>query len=305
MAIIEYRKRKVLDVYNLYRVNMTINRQQLIGEFLRIKRKSISPTQVGLPVRSRTRTQGLRREDVAELCGISTVWYSKIERGKAGGISIQVLSALNKALLLDKAEYDYLYNLCLPQEFDQERSCHESILETTQLLSQLNPLPVLLMNDYLDIIAANQSFIIMAGFDLNQLSYQEKNYLHLTITHSGWQRLLCIHKEEQLNVQITRMAGFLRDSLAKKPYDTLLEQKIAEFRRISTLFNQAWIDNKVLSPEELAFTYDHATLGHIMLIKKIWWNYSDHTCSRINIYHPQNEADHHKLTELFNLNRYR
>ncbi|WP_425314040.1 helix-turn-helix domain-containing protein [Shewanella dokdonensis] len=79
-----------LDTYKLYRANMVDN-QRLIGEFLRAKREQIAPAMVGLPQPKRSRTRGLRREDVAELSGISTVWYSKIERGQAAGISSSVV----------------------------------------------------------------------------------------------------------------------------------------------------------------------------------------------------------------------
>lgn len=278
---------------------MVIEHQRLIGEFLRAKRESISPDMVGLPAPLRTRTRGLRPEDVAELCGISTVWYSKIERGRAAGISAHVLLALNKALLLSESEYEYLCNLCSVQGHFHKQSCQTCAPETTQLLWQINPLPALFINDHLDMVAANKAFEMMAGFNLDSLSYRERNYLHLTLNNVDWQKLLCIKNDEQLNQQITRMAGFLRDSLAKRPFDGVLKQKIEEFRGCSSFFESAWVSNTVLGPEELLSTFHHAILGCITLNKKIWWSFSGDASSRVNIYHPQNEHDHQRLVELF------
>jgi len=54
---------------------------KLLGDFLRVKRDLIQPESIGLSKAIRSRAKGLRREDVAYKAGISTVWYSQIERG--------------------------------------------------------------------------------------------------------------------------------------------------------------------------------------------------------------------------------
>lgn len=276
-----------------------VDNQRLIGEFLRAKREQISPAMVGLPQPKRSRTRGLRREDVAELSGISTVWYSKIERGQAAGISPQVLSALSQALQLNPSEHEYLSNLCSLRNPCAHKVCQQLVPETKQLMRQLTPLPALLINAHLDIIATNEAFDMMAGLAVAQLPAQERNYLYLTINHKLWQQMVSIQTEAQLNQQIKRMAGFLRDSLAKYPADEALKKKVEYFRASSAVFESAWTGNNVLAPEDLCFTHQHALLGPITLIKKIWWNFSGDSSSRLNLYHPQTEHDFQRLAKLF------
>ncbi|MNG66404.1 hypothetical protein D3C79_246900 [compost metagenome] len=271
---------------------------KLMGDFLRAKRENISPETIGLTKPSRTRTRGLRRDDVAYLSGISTIWYSKIERGQVAGISPQVLVSISKTLRLTKSEYEYLCNLMSPREITQKDPCCTVSEHASQLLLQLNPLPSLLMNDYLDIITCNSAFDLMVGFSIDSLPLTEKNYLCLTIGNSAWQKLLCIDDDDKLELQITRMAGFLRDTLARLPDDEILKKKIDDFRELSQLFDKAWTDNTVLQPEGVLYVYNHAELGKISLDKQLWWNFTGDSSSRLNIYHPQDKVDRQRLLQI-------
>ncbi|MEE3660938.1 hypothetical protein V2I52_03215 [Brenneria sp. g21c3] len=271
---------------------------KLVGDFLRAKRESISPEIMGLSKPVRTRTKGLRREDVAYFSGISTIWYSKIERGQAAGISPQVLISISKALRLTTFEYEYLCHLISPQTITHKDPCRTISEHTSQLLLQLNPLPSLLQNDYLDIITCNHAFSLMIGFNIDSIPVSEKNYLSLTIRNAAWQKFLCIDNDKKMTIQITRMAGFLRDTLARYPDDEMLKQKIDDFKALSPIFDKAWADNTVLQPEELSYTYRHAELGKIALDKQLWWNFSGDASSRLNIYHPQTETDRQRLSEI-------
>lgn len=277
---------------------MNQNNLNLVGDFLRAKRESISPETVGLTKPPRTRTKGLRREDVAYFSGISTIWYSKIERGQAAGISLQVLISISKALRLTKAEFEYLCNLISPQAIVHKYPCCTVSEHTSQLLFQLNPLPVLLQNDYLDIITNNQAFSLMVGFSVDSLPITERNYLYLTISNPDWQRFICVDDNCKLELHITRMAGFLRDTLARRPDDEILKRKIVCFRELSHIFDKAWEDNTVLQPEEVSYIYQHAEIGKISLDKQLWWNFSGDSRCRLNIYHPQNDIDRQRLLDI-------
>lgn len=269
---------------------------RLVGDFLRAKRESISPEMIGLPKPNRTRTSGLRREDVAYFSDISTIWYSKIERGHAAGISPQVLMSISKTLLLTKLEYEYLCNLISPQARTHNEPCCTLSEQTSQLLLQLNPLPALLMNDYLDIVTCNDAFSLLIGFSLDTLPFIERNYLDLTIRNISWQKFLSIDDDDKLEIQISRMAGFIRNTLARRPTDEVLKKKIESFRCLSHFFDKAWADcSSVLQPEELSYTYQHSKLGKISLDKQLWWNFNGDSSSRLNIYHPQNQVDRQRL----------
>src|SRR4051812_34720198 len=83
-----------------------------IQEFLTTRRDRITPQQAGIPAYGgeRRRVPGLRREEVALLAGVSTDYYTRLERGKVGGVSESVLRAIARALQLDEAERSHLFD---------------------------------------------------------------------------------------------------------------------------------------------------------------------------------------------------
>jgi transcriptional regulator with XRE-family HTH domain len=85
-----------------------------LGAFLRTRRDRIRPAEVGLPQGPRRRVPGLRREEVAQLAGLSADYYTELERGSAkNGVqpSAQTLAALARALRLNGDERDHLFHL--------------------------------------------------------------------------------------------------------------------------------------------------------------------------------------------------
>ncbi|MDJ0389506.1 helix-turn-helix transcriptional regulator [Roseomonas sp. E05] len=93
------------------------DQRRLLGAFLRRHRESLAPQAAGLPMTPpghsprRRRTPGLRREEVAQLCGISTTWYTWLEQGRDIALSAEALARLAEALRLTPAERAYLFEL--------------------------------------------------------------------------------------------------------------------------------------------------------------------------------------------------
>ncbi|MFC8095386.1 helix-turn-helix transcriptional regulator [Streptomyces sp. NPDC057301] len=82
-----------------------------IRDFLVSRRAKVTPEQAGLPSGSRRRVPGLRREEVAVLAGVSTEWYTRLEKGHISGVSEDVLGAVAQALQLDEDERTHLFDL--------------------------------------------------------------------------------------------------------------------------------------------------------------------------------------------------
>ena len=81
---------------------MGVDRKDDIREFLISRRAKISPEQAGIPSYGELRrVPGLRREEVAQLAGVSTDYYTRLERGSIRGVSDSVLEAVASALQLD------------------------------------------------------------------------------------------------------------------------------------------------------------------------------------------------------------
>src|ERR1700722_12967200 len=83
----------------------------LLGDFLRARRELVQPASVGIPVRGVRRVNGLRREEIAMLAGVSTDYYLRLEQGRDHNPSVQVLEALAGVLQLDRTGTDYLLGL--------------------------------------------------------------------------------------------------------------------------------------------------------------------------------------------------
>lgn len=82
-----------------------------LAEFLRSRREALQPEDVGLPRGPRRRTGGLRREEVAALCHMSTDYYARLERARGPQPSEQMLASIAQGLHLARAERDHLFHL--------------------------------------------------------------------------------------------------------------------------------------------------------------------------------------------------
>jgi transcriptional regulator with XRE-family HTH domain len=85
--------------------------RRALGDFLRARRERVAPATVGLADGSRRRTPGLRREEVAQLAGLSTTWYTWLEQGRDVSVSPHGLARIATALRLDRAARDYLFDI--------------------------------------------------------------------------------------------------------------------------------------------------------------------------------------------------
>ena len=131
----------------------------LIADFLRARREQIQPDDVGLPRDPHRRVPGLRREEVADLAGISAEYYVRLEQGRDHQPSDQVLAALGRALLLDDDAFSYLKRIA--RESPALRAVPQppprispSVL---QLLAQWSHTPAYVSDRNHDVMAANAS----------------------------------------------------------------------------------------------------------------------------------------------------
>jgi transcriptional regulator with XRE-family HTH domain len=92
-------------------VTLSIEQRRRLGAFLRAHRERLRPEEVGIRRGPRRRTPGLRREEIAQLCGLSPTWYTWLEQGRDVSASPQALARLATELRLTAAERAYLFEL--------------------------------------------------------------------------------------------------------------------------------------------------------------------------------------------------
>jgi len=87
------------------------DQRRLLGVFLRTHRERLSPQAAGLVAGARRRTPGLRREEAAQLAGVSATWYTWLEQGRDVSASPEALARVAASLQLTRAERAYLFEL--------------------------------------------------------------------------------------------------------------------------------------------------------------------------------------------------
>lgn len=125
-----------------------------LGEYLQARRALVSPQQAGIAVIGTRRVQGLRREEVAMLAGVSADDYLRLERGKDRNPSAQVLESLARVLQLDDAHRAHLGNLVRAGRRESPTStAPEGVRKLLDSLTQ----PAFLENRWFDVVAANDA----------------------------------------------------------------------------------------------------------------------------------------------------
>jgi transcriptional regulator with XRE-family HTH domain len=143
-------------------VDAVDNRQE-VREFLATRRAKITPQQAGVPLYgTKRRVPGLRREEVALLAGVSSDYYTRLEKGNLTGVSDNVLDAIARALHLDDVERAHLFDLARtantsPVRAPRRRTPSQQIRPSVQrILDTMAGSAAFVRNGRLDILSANQ-----------------------------------------------------------------------------------------------------------------------------------------------------
>ena len=134
-----------------------------VAAFLRRRREMLRPRDVGLVEGPRRRTQGLRREEVAQLAGMSTDYYARLEQQRAPQPSVQITTALARALRLTLDERDHLFVLIghnAPARFHRSEHVSPTLM---RVLDRLDDSPALVKTDLVDTLAMNPLAIALLG----------------------------------------------------------------------------------------------------------------------------------------------
>ncbi|MEU1408781.1 helix-turn-helix transcriptional regulator [Streptomyces sp. NPDC005728] len=134
-----------------------------LAAFLKSRRDRVRPADVGLPTGPRRRVPGLRREEVAQLAGLSADYYTELERGRGAQPSAQVLASLARALRLSGDERDHLFHLAerpVPTAHGTAAQAQPALLG---LLDRLATTPAQIINDLHETLAQNPLAVALLG----------------------------------------------------------------------------------------------------------------------------------------------
>ena len=204
------------------------------SEFLRRCRARIEPSELGLPQSQRKRTDGLRREDVAALSGVSACWYSWLEQGRDMRVSDEVLERLCQTLRLSEDERVYLFSLVqrrLPRMAHEERT--EAPPDVVRMIDAL-PMPAVAMNLCWDVLAWNRANSMIFR-DYATYPPAERNLLEILLT-----KPVRHMSPAQLESAAKRLVARLRFDYSKCADDPKFEALIRRLSTKSQLFARLW-----------------------------------------------------------------
>jgi transcriptional regulator with XRE-family HTH domain len=212
----------------------TVDATRELAAFLRTRRERLAPEDVALPPRrGRRRTPGLRREDVADLAGVSVDYVIRLEQGRGLRPSADVLEALAGALRLTEDERAYLFDLAR-QRPATRRGGHLAPDPMARLVRDLSPLPAMLINHRFDLLAWNPE---MAGLmlDFAELPEDQRNTLWLCLVKP---ELRTFYRDRERIVR--EGIADLRAAWAAHPDDVALAGLVADLRAASAEFARLW-----------------------------------------------------------------
>ncbi len=273
-------------------------RRAELSRFLRARRQRLSPEDAGLPraERTRRRTKGLRREEVAALAGISLPWYTMLEQGKEINVSDQVLDSLARALRLNADERMHLMYLANPRPIElrtkpsDDRPAVSPSL--TYLLSHMPLVPAYISDEKLNVLAWNPLASAVFG-SFESADRRERNML--------W-RLFMMPSSRSLFAEWDLVAGSLlghfRAMYTMHIEDVCYRSFIDELKEGSPEFAVWWDNYEVACISQNRREIAHPRVGKLSLETKLL-RIEDSRDRYLNVFIPDpNDGSALRLAEL-------
>ena len=231
-----------------------------LADFLRRSRERMDPAALGLPARARTRTPGLRREDVAQLAGISVDYYARLEQGRGAFPSEQVVGALARALRLSEDECDYLHRLAgYPTRARRGASRHVAP-GLLLVLDRLVDAPAQVVSDSGQVLARNAMSELLHGAPVRPGRAGNINWM--SFAQPAHRRLM--PEAEQPAILAHHVAN-LRATHARRPDDDEVNALIRDLLAVSEEFRELWERHDVAVLRASSKTFLHPQVGPIVL----------------------------------------
>ncbi|MEU3062903.1 helix-turn-helix transcriptional regulator [Streptomyces subrutilus] len=271
-----------------------------LATFLKTRRDRVTPAEIGLRTYGASRrVPGLRREELAQLAGVSAGYYTRLEQGLADTASGQVLDALARVLLLDRVETVHLHNLArhsgrsgLREPPGEEP--HPRVLALLDSLGETTPAVVLGRRG--DVLAWNRTGHALVAEHVpyeaprdarRRPSVPRMFFLdpHTRATHLNWSELARVH------------VAYLRLTAGRYPTDSRLAELIGELSMRSAEFAGLWAAGDVSDCTVGTMRLRHPTVGEMDVDYQVWLQ-PDSPDHRVEIYTPNDPASGRALRVL-------
>ncbi|WP_181796168.1 helix-turn-helix domain-containing protein [Streptomyces sp. WELS2] len=247
-----------------------MNRVELT-DFLRRARARLTPSDVGLPAGTRRRTPGLRREEVAQLAGMSVDYYTRLEQSRGPCPSRQMLTALARALRLTKDEHDHLFHLTGQEPPRREATSTHVRPGLLLVLDRLHDIPAIVVTDCGEVLAQNALSRALSG-DALAHPPRGRNMIRRFFLDPAVQELF---PPEDRPVRAREHVAGLRAVTSARPTDPEPAGLVAELRSNSEEFDRLWNEHEVAVRRATTKRFRHPAIGVLELDCEVLVN-SDH-----------------------------
>ncbi|MEU3986407.1 helix-turn-helix transcriptional regulator [Streptomyces sp. NPDC026672] len=240
-----------------------VYRDSEIGAFLRGQRARLRPEDVNLPPGGPIRrVPGLRRDEVAQLAGVSSDYYARLEQGRNITPSAEVLAAIAGALRLDDAGRTYLFDLVRPRGGAERRRAYSAQRvrgSVQRMMDAWSDQPAVLTGRRTDVLATNAlGRALFADFDA--MPVRTRNYTRWLFLDEGARALF--PDWERISAD---MAAVLRLDAGRYPDDPRTTELVGELTMRSEHFLRAWTNHRVMEHTHGVKRFLHPVVGELQL----------------------------------------
>ncbi|MGF7238859.1 MAG: helix-turn-helix domain-containing protein [Frankia sp.] len=243
-----------------------------LGDFLRTRRARLRPTDLGLrSYGDRRRVPGLRREELAQLAGVSVSYYTRLEQGQSRHASVEVLEALARALRLDAHERGYLLDLARAgQPGGRGQSRERARPGVLRLIEAMTDIPAIVLAPSTDILAWNTlgHALFGIGSERDSVRYPERRpNMARTVFLDPAARTFYV----DWAAKACSCVSHLRLVASQFPEDRRLRELIGELTVSSPEFAALWSAHSVRTCEPVAREFRHPWAGPLTLTQETMW----------------------------------
>ncbi|MFI5792461.1 helix-turn-helix transcriptional regulator [Streptomyces sp. NPDC051677] len=266
-----------------------MNRPEL-ADFLRRGRARLTPSAVGLTAGARRRTPGLRREEVAQLAGMSVDYYTRLEQRRGPRPSRQMLAALARALRLTDDERDHLFHLAGEEPPRRETASKHVSPGLLLILDRLYDAPAQVVTDCGEVLAQNAMGRALT-LDVMSRPRRERNLLRRYFLDPDARGLF---PEEDRPDHARAQVANLRAVTAARPDDPEPAALVAELRAGSEEFARLWDAHEVALRHKATKRFLHPLVGLLELDCEVLLSHEHHQLLVIHTARPGTDT-HERL----------
>ncbi|MGW4721900.1 helix-turn-helix domain-containing protein [Streptomyces sp. S1] len=235
-----------------------------LSEFLRSRRARLKPQDVGLPEFGRhRRVPGLRREELAQLAGVSVAYYTRLEQGNGRNVSMEVLDSIARALRLSDSERAHLTHLAKPTVKKRQRAAISRPQQVrpgiSYLLESMDGVPAVVLGRRLDLLAWNRMARALLG-DFTAWEPHERNMARMVFLDPNARSLYL-----DWECKATEVVSVLRLYAGCYPDDPLLLALVGELSVRSEEFRSLWAAHTVADKGHGTKRMRHPLVGEMTL----------------------------------------